>query len=225
MPDKKTGPPKKTKGDTAHAAARAVVGAIPFAGASAIELLNAVITPPLERRRQAWMIDISERLEKLESNGVDVAALQQNEEFISTLLYASHLAIRNHHEEKLEALRNAVINTACNQAPEAALQHMFLNFVDSLTALHLQILKFLQAPVASGGISMGGLSTLIEAEFTELRGQRSLYDQIGKDLYARGLINVESFHTTMTGSGLTQKRTTGMGDSFLRFIGESEFEQ
>ena len=223
MSNKKKGPPKKTKGDAAHAVARGVLGVIPFSGSSAIELLNAVITPPLERRRQAWMTDIGERLEKLEADGFDIAALDQNEEFISTLLYASHLAIRTHHEEKLVALRNAVINTARNQAPEATLQQMFLDFVDSLTELHLQILKFFQNPgPPPGGMTMGGLSHVIEGAFPELRGHGAIYEQIGRDLNSRGLLAVVGFNVTMTGSGLAAKRTTDLADRFLKFIQESE---
>ncbi len=223
MSNKKKGPPKKTKGDAAHAVARGVLGIIPYAGSSAIELLNAVITPPLERRRQAWMTDIGERLEKLEADGFDIAALQKNEEFISTLLYASHLAIRTHHEEKLAALRNAVINTARNQAPEATLQQMFLDFVDSLTELHLQILKFFQNPGPSiGEMDLGGLGEVIEGAFPELKGKNAIYEQIGRDLNSRGLTAGVGFGGTMTGSGLAAKRTTDMGDRFLQFIEESK---
>lgn len=223
MSNKKKGPPKKTIGDAAHAVVRGVLGIVPYAGSSAIELLNAVITPPLERRRQAWMTDIGERLEKLEADGFDIKTLEQNEEFISTLLYASHLAIRTHHEEKLAALRNAVINTARNQAPDATLRQMFLNFVDSLTELHLQILKFFQNPgPPPGGMTMGGLSHVIEGAFPGLRGRKPIYEQIGRDLNSRGLLAGVGFDVTMTGSGLAAKRTTDMGDRFLQFIEESK---
>ena len=146
----------------------------------------------------------------------------KNEEFISTLLYASHLAIRTHHEEKLAALRNAVINTARDQAPEATLQQMFLDFVDSLTELHLQILKFFQNPgPPPGGMTMGGLSHVIEGAFPELRGQRAIYEQIGRDLNSRGLLAVVGFNVTMSASGLAEKRTTDLGDRFLQVIEES----
>ena len=219
MPEKKSEPPKKTKGDYAHAAVKAGLAAIPVGGGAGAEIFQAILQPPLEKRRDEWFEELAQRLEQLE---IGLQELQENDEFISASMYAYQLALRTHEKEKLDALRNAVINVARQQAPESTLQHMFLNFVDSLTPLHLQILKFFQAPIVPDGMSMGGLSNLIEREFPELRGQRELYDQLGKDLFSRGLLNAESFHVTISESGLRQKRTTNLGDGFLRFIEESE---
>ena len=67
-------------------------------------------------------------------------------------------------------------------------------------------------------IGMGGVSTLIERGFPELRNRRDFYDQLGKDLYARGLINGDNFHVTGTGHGLMQSKTTNMGKTFLSYI-------
>jgi hypothetical protein len=47
---------------------------------------------------------------------------------------------------------------------------------------------------------------------------RGLYDQIGKDLYNRGLIGTDGFHTVMSGSGVYAKRATELGEQFLKFI-------
>ncbi len=58
--------PEPTSGDTAHAIARAGIASIPVVGGAATELFNAIITPPLERRRQEWMIQIGETLRELE---------------------------------------------------------------------------------------------------------------------------------------------------------------
>ena len=99
MSNKKKGPTEKTKGDAAYAVARGVLGFIPYAGSSAIELLNAVITPPLERRRQAWMTDIGERLEKLEADGFDIAALQKNEELANRLRLRHREVFQRLHEQ------------------------------------------------------------------------------------------------------------------------------
>lgn len=42
-------------------------------------------------------------------------------------------------------------------------------------------------------------------------------EQLWRDLYSRGLLSTDGLNTTMTDSGLRQKRTTGLGDSFLQF--------
>ena len=49
------------------------------------------------------------------------------------MTYATQIAIRNHQRKKLEALRNAVLNSALVNASEEDIQLMFLNFIEYLT--------------------------------------------------------------------------------------------
>lgn len=146
MDDDELGVPSKSAGDAARSIAKAGLSAIPVIGGPAVELFQNVVQPPLEKRRAIWMARVGEKLQELERNGLDLESLQENEQFISAAMYASQLALRTHQEEKLTALRNAVTNIAIGQAPEEALQHLFLDFVDSLTEIHLRILKLFQAP-------------------------------------------------------------------------------
>ena len=166
------------------------------------------------------MAQVGEKLQELEAKGLKLDELQKNEEFVSAVMHASQIALRTHQAAKLDALRNAIINVAKGQAPDEALQNVFLNLVDSFTELHLRILKVFQAPTPPSNMSMGGLSSVLEHNIPELRGNRELYDQLWKDLYSRGLVNTDGLHVTMTGNGLGQKRTTGIGDAFLKFIEE-----
>lgn len=214
--------PAQSRGDVAHSIAKAGLSSIPVVGGAAVELFQNVVQPPLEKRRSAWMAQVGGKLQELEQKGLNLETLQENEQFISAAMYASQLALRTHKEEKLAALRNAVANIATGQAPEEAMQHLFLNFVDTLTELHMQILKLFQAPVPPPNMSMGGLSRVLEYKIPEMHGRRDLYDQLWKDLYTRGLVNTDGMHTTMTGNGLGQKRTTALGDAFLGFISEPQ---
>ncbi len=225
--DKKYEVPKKSKGDVAHAITRSGLGAIPYAGAAATELLNAVITPPLERRRQLWMEEIGNGLRELEEKmGVVLEQLQENDGFIDAALVASQLAIRNSEEEKINALRNAVLNSALPNPPDKSLQDMFFSFIDMFSVWHLKLLILFQNPPEwlennkkdVGNISMGAMSHLIEVAYPELNGRRDLYDQIWKDLYLRGLVSTEGLHGMMTGGGVVAKRTTNIGDAFISFI-------
>lgn len=220
-------PPQKTKGDATHAVTRAGLGAIPVGGAAATELLNAIVTPPLERRRQEWMERVGNALHNLENAlGIDLEKLQDNNVFLDIALQASHTALRNSQEEKLEALKNSILNSALDSSPEESIQQMFLSFIDFLTVWHLNLLVLLDDPekwdarhdLGLSNISMGGTSTIIERAFPELRGRRDFYDLLGKDLYSRGLVNNANFHITGTGSGLAQSKTTAMGKQFLAFI-------
>lgn len=213
---------KRTIGDAAHAFTKAGLSVIPIVGGPAVELFQYLLQPPLERRREAWMASVGEKLQELESQGFKLEDLQNNELFVTAVMHATQMALKTHQAAKLAALSNAIINIARGQAPEEAIQHLFLDYVDSLTELHLRILAVFNAPTAPPGMSMGGLSSVLEHNIPELNGRRELYDQLWRDLYSRGLVNTDGLHTTMSGSGLTQKRTTGLGDSFLGFISDSE---
>ena len=107
------------------------------------------------------------------------------------------------------------------RSPGEALEHMFFEWIDSLSVLHLQTLKLFQNPTPPPGMSMGfGLSSVLEHNMPHLKGHNHIYNQIWKDLYSRGLVNTEGMNTTMSGQGLAAKRTTEIGDAFLRFISE-----
>ena len=220
--------PKPTKGDAAHKAAKIALSGIPWIGGPIAELFNTVIAPPLAKRRDKWLESIYEGLKTLEEKvkGFKIENLKDNEMFVTTVMHATQVAIRNHQKEKLEALRNAVLNAASPNAPEEDLQLMFLNWVDELTTWHLRILKFFENPKAWGekhGITypdweFGAPSTVLEHSFAELRGHRDFHDQIVKDLYSKGLMNIESLHTTMTKQGMFAPRITDTGRQFITFI-------
>jgi hypothetical protein len=170
------------------------------------------------------MESVGKKLLELEESGLDMEGLQNDEAFISTVMQASQLALRTHREEKLAMLRNAVANAALGQSYEEAIEHMILGLIDALSVLQIKILCVFQAPEAPGNMSMGGLSHVLESNIDELRGRRAVYDQLWKNLYARGLVNTEGLHVTMTGSGLSQKRTTELGDAFLQFMREAKID-
>ncbi|MBA7704693.1 hypothetical protein ES703_113511 [subsurface metagenome] len=220
--------PKKSKGDVVHKAAKIVLSGIPWVGGPVAELFNIVIAPPIAKRRDKWLESIYKGLKMLEEKvkGFSIESLAENEMFITTVMHATQVAIRSHRKEKLEALRNAVLNAASSNAPEEDIQLIFLNFVDALTPWHLRILKFFDNPKQWGqnhNISFpdrlfGALATVLEDAFLDLKEQRDFYDQIANDLYSRGLMNTESLHTTMATSGMFASRTTDMGKQFIKFI-------
>lgn len=220
--------PQPTPGDHAHLVVKAAISAIPYVGGPVAELFNVVIQPPLVKRREEWMENIATSLGLLEGKvaGFSIAELSKNEAFITAVMHASTTAIKNHHKEKLEALRNAVLHSALPNPPESDIQLMFLGWVDALTPLHLRILALLNDPTAWGQLHAvqwpawmtAGISSVIEHAFPELKGRRDLYDKVGKDLHNEGLLGPASFHTTTSGRGLFAPQTTRLGQQFLAFI-------
>lgn len=226
--------PKSSAGDIAHKIVKAGLFAVPLAGGPAAELFNAIITPPLVKRRDKWIESIAEGLKQLQEKveGFNIENLSENEMFITTVMNATQSALRNHQKEKLEALKNAVLNASAPNPPEEDLQMMFLNWVEELTTWHLRILKFFDDPkgwfkryeIALPNLEIGAPSSALTHAFPELKGERDFYDQVVKDLYSRGLIGLEQLHTTMSAQGIYSSRTTSAGKEFIRFI-TSPFEE
>ena len=213
--------------DKAHRVARAAIAGVPALGGTLVEAFNALIEPPMAKRKTKWMIEVTEAINELYKQGVVTEEnLQENEKFFTTLVHASSTAIRNHEKEKLEALRNAILNSALPDAPSDTMQQLFLNLVDSCTSWHILLLKLFQGPKQWGqdnnhqfpNWSMGGISSVIENAYPQLQNQKELYTLVWKELYRNGLFNTDSLGTTMSVDGMLAKRTTAIGDEFLKFI-------
>jgi hypothetical protein len=220
-------PPQPDSADVAYAVARAGLASIPLAGAAAVELLQLLLTPPLEKRRIEWMNDVGRALRDLETNrGVKLEDLQNDDVFLDAVLQSSQIAIRSSQTEKRQALKNAILNAALPNPPDQSLQQMFLSLVDSFTVWHLKILKLFDNPRTWAqnhnhtfpDLHAGALDAILISAFPEL--ERTFYDQIWRDLYTRGLVNTESLHGMMTGNGLFAKRTSDIGSRFLAFVEE-----
>jgi hypothetical protein len=227
-------PPKRTGGDTAHTVVKAALSAVPVVGGPAAEAFAALVLPPLERRREEWMQSVGQGLDELRKQAkVDFGKLRDDEEFLDTVLQATQAALRTHQDEKVTALRNAVLNTARGQTPGDSLRQMFVRCVDEFTEWHLRILKLFRDPagwyVTSGrnppNLYSGGLSSILEDAYPELRGRRAFYDLVWQDLFQRGLVNTGGLHTMMTGTGLMAARTTDFGNQFLAFISSVKSER
>src|SRR5690606_32250167 len=111
------------------------------------ELFGLIITPPLDKRRNEWMNQVADKLKELEQrNQIDFNDLKNNQQFIDVILHASSLAIKTSEQEKILALKNAVVNTALNEQPSNTKIQIFLNLIDVFTAWHIKVLHFFDDP-------------------------------------------------------------------------------
>lgn len=222
-------PEQKSVTDAAYELGRAVASVVPVVGGPLQVLFESIFTAPLERRKAEWLRHVTEVIEEIERRveGLEAADLGRNEAFITTTMQASQIALRNHQWEKLDALRNAVLNAGLPNAPSDDEQAMFVRLIDQLTPWHLRLLVFLDNPAtwmtANGsddpGWSAGAVATVIEHCFPDLRGKRDLYDQLVQDLQVAGLVAQGSYmHGMMTSQGMMASRTTSIGKRFLAFI-------
>ena len=120
------------------------------------------------------MESVAKRLEGVEAN---VNSMRNDPAFVTTALQATQIALRTHQKEKLEALRNAVVNSAIGIAPHDDLRAIFLNLVDAFTPTHLRILRYFQ--------NRGSLDS---SAIQRLRDARAVTDLMVNELARDGLL-------------------------------------
>lgn len=210
-----------------HRLARMGISALPLVGGPLMEIFNSVLESPLNKRRTETMIQIGEVINTLiEKHVLTEEDLQENEAFISTVSEVCAISLRNHQSEKLEALRNAVKNSALPSCPSDDHRQMFLNFVDVCTVTHIKILHVFYDPkewFASRNIQMpswgmGAVSTVLELALPELVGHAETYTIIWKDLFQRGLLTTDGLNIAMSRDGMIGGRTTKLGAELIKFL-------
>jgi hypothetical protein len=210
--------PSSAGADLLYTAFKGSLSAVPVVGGTLAEFMQAFFASPIEKRRDAWMKEVAHALNHLIANGLTRDSLQANERFISAVQQASMIAQRTHVKEKLDALRNALLNIATNRSPDEALESIFLNMIDSFNEWHIRILHLFQSPSVPGDATE--LCHVLEHRYPELKGRARVYDVVWRDLSSRELVNVLSLHGSLQGTGISllHKRTTELGDLFLQFV-------
>ncbi len=211
--------PKLSTGDTVHAIVRSALGAIPVAGQASIELFNRVITPPIEKRRDEWILSIAQRIEDTQRQvpTFSVESLTDRPDFITALLQATQAALRTHHKEKLEALQNAVLNVALQEYPDELVAHMFVTFIDDMQPLHMRVLaqfdKSSENPMVPEPAGF-----FVSQYFPELSDRMEVYEQIVRDLDRMGLVQTNVTPGTATAFFAFVGKVSELGRELLKFI-------
>ena len=129
---------------------------------------------------------------------------------------------------RLEALRNAVINTAKPTFPEESVYLTFLNLIDVFTPSHLKVLMIsheIELTVRDQRLDTRRITVSlldkILSEFQELRRDKSFANMIIRELTDRDLILRMNSPSVYSRDGNTyESYTTGLGKRFVRFISE-----
>jgi len=136
--------PKKTTGDQIHSGLKVALSLIPYAGSPLAVLFETVFSAPIDRRREVWFSSLESEIERLCKSVEELSpeALSKNEVFISVAMQATQIALRNHQSEKLEALRNAIINSALETSVDDNKVLIFTHIIDEITTLHRRFAHF-----------------------------------------------------------------------------------
>lgn len=135
--------PKENKTDKVIKVIKIGTNLIPVIGGSLTELFDAIVTPPIQKRRIEWMQMIGKELQKLhELNNNKIQDILNNTEFQSLLINASICAFKTHQIEKTERLKNGLLNSIKGDF-SYEINQQFINFIDILSLLHINLLNYI----------------------------------------------------------------------------------
>jgi hypothetical protein len=210
---------------------KALVSVVPLVGGSLNEFITLGLNVRLSKRVDKWRTSIVESVIDLYQKYYSLPKLEElfdEPKFITAVANATYIATLTHQEEKLEALRNAVLNSGLPDSIGDDLQLIFLNYIRDLTPWHLKVLTFADDPIKWQKEHNFDLTKykpsdfliLLGLVFPELENKKDFYTQICDDLDSKGLAafftsNIEGMPKI---DNLTDSRTTPMGKEFLKFI-------
>lgn len=225
-------PEKDTRSGAYHVArtaidAGAAVTLIPGAGYAIGQIVERFVAAPLQKRRDQWFTKVGEGLRDLQDRlgDFDPSTLSENDDFISAVAEATTAAVKTAKEEKVEALRNGVLNIAAGLQIEDVLRGAFFGYIERFSPAHTRVLKLLADPSSSpemrqkaSEMTAGAQMDVLRAALPETSVSKAALSRILSDLTREGLAETGSMMGMGTSGVFLAKRTTGVGDEFLRFI-------
>jgi hypothetical protein len=166
---------------------KAIVNTLP-AGALFGGFFESYIVSPATKRRDKFLEILVRELMELKSK-IELVDYE-SPAFQTFVIRAYQIAARTHKEQKLEALRNIVLNSSIPRTLEDDIVEMFLGWVDNFTELHISTLKHLHYldRYAPGQL---------DRNFPMIEGNRSIYNKVLKDLADQGLISLKENYITV----------------------------
>ena len=173
--------------DKNYNAIKALISLIPTIGSLTVGLLESRIPSPAMERLYIFLGDLALEFDKLKSK-IELVDFE-SPAFQTAFIHASQIATRTHQEQKLEALRNIVLNSSIPKSLEDDILAMFLNWIDYFSELHISTLRHLHYLDSYD-------PEQLHTYFPMLEEKRAVYNQVLKDLASRGLITLkENFIT------------------------------
>lgn len=173
--------------DKNYNAIKALLSSIPTVGSLGVSLWESRTPSPAMQRLYIFLETLVREFEDLKSK-IELVDFE-SPAFQTTLIYVYQIVIRTHQEQKLEALRNIVLNSSIPRSVEDDVLAMFLNWIDGFTERHISTLKHLHyldryAPEE------------LHTYFPMLEQNRAIYNQVLKELADKGLIRLTKKYTT-----------------------------
>ncbi|MGD1714879.1 hypothetical protein [Dapis sp. BLCC M172] len=173
--------------DKNYNAKKALVSAIPAVGSLAVTFYENYIKEPSSQRLHNFLEGLVQELLALKAQ-IDGVSFD-NPTFQTTFKKAIRIADGEHQQEKLEALRNAVLNSATPNCPRDDIQAIFIKWIDEFTVSHIRLLRMLHY------IDNYNEAKIL-ANLPYLEKNRIFYNQILLELTNKGLIKLREVYET-----------------------------
>jgi hypothetical protein len=225
-----TTPPGRSTGqEIVERVTEAALGSVPLVGNALAVTFVTALGWRLEQRREKWFTELAEGVEELRQrvDGLNLEDLADNDLFIDAVVNASRTVEHTHQAEKIEALRNAVLNSVAPDAPDADTQAIIMNLIDRFTPSHLRLVTLWDDPTAwfeSHGIPqpqaafITSRTVTVEAGLPEMRGRQDFYLLVASELSSAGMLVVDTLKGNVQPPSLMSRLTTDFGRRFVRFI-------
>jgi len=221
-------PTKGTGREIVELAVEAGVSSIPLVGSALAAVLVKGLSWKLERRQEEWFSELADGLEELQSrvDGSELPTLLSNDLFVDAVVSATRTITHTHEREKIAALRNAVLNSAAPDAPEADVQAIMLDLIDRFTASHFRLLSLWDDPPAwfaehnlavPQAAYVTNRTVTVEVGLPEMRGRKEIYMLVYDELRAAHMLTAELGGSVQPPS-LMSRLTNDFGRQFVRFI-------
>jgi len=171
--------------DKNYNALKALVSSIPAVGSLSVHFYETYIKEPSSQRLHDFLEKLVQELFILKQQ-IDAVSFD-NPTFQTTFKKAIRIAECEHRQEKLEALRNAVLNSAIPNSFKNDIQAIFLRWIDEFTVSHIRLLKMLHY------IDNYNYEDFL-ANLPDLEENRIFYNQILKQLNDKYLIDLREVY-------------------------------
>lgn len=224
-----TTPPSKGTGrEIVERVTEAALGSVPVVGNALAVAFVTALGWRLEERREKWFTQLAEGLEELRGlvGDLDLDAMVNSDAFTDAVVSATRTVEHSHQEEKIVALRNAVLNSALVGAPDADTQAIILSLADRFTPSHLRLVTLWDDPPAwfnSHGLPrpeagyVTSRTVTVEAALPEMRGRQDFYLLVAEELSSAGMLTA-SLKGSVQPPSLMSRLTTQFGRQFVQFI-------
>jgi hypothetical protein len=210
--------------------AEAAVSAVPIIGGPVATLLSNGIATVVDRRRQVWFIELARTVEQLGSrvDELQPERLADSDAFADAVMTAARIVEKTSQQEKLDALRNAVVNSVTPGAPDADVASSFFAIIDDLTPSHVRLLTLFDNPgawfdtradlVRPQPSPVVTWRRLVQVALPELAGE--VASKFFADLTGDALLSIGTLDEYTVSDGSWRQVTSVYGQQFLAFIAD-----